>query len=190
MFLCCIGHCIYVKITWGTSLLVAMSLFNSHHLVCGNLFTPSVKYNIRLSQSFVLKVSPLIDAHLSFLPCFSISSTTRCKEAIISLHCHCCYSHAAQWHLCFQMCAVAKGNMMGLLSYRGCWVQSHCVACLILTQLASDCAVQPCSLEVTGQSVSQLNSRSCQLLNLCFQLYNFCLYLIYMRAFIVTYYAK
>ena len=89
-----------------------------------------------------------------------------------------------------KVCSGTEKKIMGVLSYRGAWVQSHCVACLMLIQLASDYAVQPCSVEETGCSVSQLNSRSCQLLNLYFQLYNFYLYLIYMRAFIVTYYAK
>ena len=145
MFLCLIGNWICVKITWGTSVLVAMSLFNYHHLGCGNIFTPSLKYEyFQTLSKFILKVSPLSDAHLSFLSCFSISSITRCKQAIIPLHSHCCYcmlhngifaSKGVQWH---------GGKVMGMLSYGGRWVQSHSVACLILTQLASDCAVQPC----------------------------------------------
>lgn len=121
---------------WNICYLV-MSFFSSHHLVCGNIFALLLKCEyLQILSSFVLEVSPLLMC--IFLFClFSLFPVlldvnkpplSSIVTAVTVMLCSGIFaSKVVQWH---------RQKMMGTLSYRGCWVQSHSVACLMLIQLA------------------------------------------------------
>lgn len=154
-----------------------MSLFNSHHFFVV-IFLPRLwKMSIfRLSQTLCIRSAHTL-MHI-FLFCFvspfpvlldvnKLSLPSIVTAVTVVLHSGIFASKGVQWHWEIVL-------QRSLISVSLC----------DLFDINSACFRLCCTTLFCGGNwlVPQLNSRSCQLLNLYFQLYNFCLYLIYMRA--------